>query len=241
MLASLIPEPYWLRKDVTRPASQGSGLGPPGFGAGLAAAGAAGLAAAGAVGFSPVAGAAGLAGPAGLAAVVAAAAGLTGSAVLAAGGASALAAGALGAGTVGAAELGDVSADALAPDPAPSPDTTGAPAGEAGSGETGSVSLVSSGTAMPLLRYPCAVVSNLQFVTASGSYHLVRRSRHTVTMITLFRESNKLASECRSVSMRLMVLQAWAASILLGFALKLAKDNSNGAASRLIERDKFVC
>ena len=41
--------------------------------------------------------------------------------------------------------------------------------------------------------------------------------------------------------MRLMVLQAWAASILLGFALKLAKDNSNGAASRLIERDKFVC
>jgi len=41
-------------------------------------------------------------------------------------------------------------------------------------------------------------------------------------MITLFRESNKMASECGSVLMRLMVLHAWAAGILLGFALKLA-------------------
>src|ERR1035438_3097708 len=79
VLASLIPEPYWLRRRVTRSASQGSGLGPSGLGAGLAAAGAAGLAAAGAVGFSPAAGAA--------------AAGLAGPAVLGADGASALAAG----------------------------------------------------------------------------------------------------------------------------------------------------
>src|ERR1035438_5413198 len=82
VLASLIPEPYWMRRRVTSSASQGSGLGPSGLGTGLAAAGAAGLAAAGAVGFSPVAGAAGLAGSAGLVAVVAAAAGLTGSAGL---------------------------------------------------------------------------------------------------------------------------------------------------------------
>src|ERR1035438_2970321 len=150
VLASLIPEPYWLRRRVTRSASQGSGLGPSGLGAGLAAAGAAGLAAAGAVGFSPVAEAAGLAGSVPLAATVATAAGLAGSAALAAAGAAALAAGALVGGVFGAAELGDVSADALAPDPAPSPDATGAPAGEPGSGETGSVPLVSSGTAGPL-------------------------------------------------------------------------------------------
>src|ERR1019366_4536366 len=44
VLASLIPEPYWLRRRVTSSASQGSGLGPSGLGVGLAA-GAAGLAA----------------------------------------------------------------------------------------------------------------------------------------------------------------------------------------------------
>src|ERR1039458_1944326 len=64
VLASLIPEPYWLRRRVIRSASQGSGFGPSGLGAGLAAgaaglaAGAAGLAA-GAAGFA--AGAAGFA------------------------------------------------------------------------------------------------------------------------------------------------------------------------------------
>src|SRR5208337_3395591 len=69
VLASLIPEPYWLRRLVTSSDSQGSGFGPSGFGgaAGLAAAGAAGLAAAGA-GFSPVAAAgAGFAGSLGFA------------------------------------------------------------------------------------------------------------------------------------------------------------------------------
>src|SRR5664280_2686256 len=136
VLASLIPEPYWLRRVVTSSDSQGSGLGPSGLGAGLAAAGAAGLAAAGAAGLSPVAGAA---------------AGFAGSAVLAAAGVSALAAGALGGGTVGAAEVGDASADALAPPaPAPSPGDAGAPAGDDDSGETGSVPLVSSGIPMPL-------------------------------------------------------------------------------------------
>src|SRR5664280_74100 len=157
VLASLIPEPYWLRRCVTSSASQGSGLGPSGLGAGLGAAGAAGLAAAGAAGLAPVAGAAaGFAGSAGFGA----AAGFAGSAALAAAGVSALAAGALGGGTVGAAEVGDGSADALAPpDPAPSPGAAGAPAGEDDSGETGSVPLVSSGIPMPLFCAGSSLVS----------------------------------------------------------------------------------
>src|SRR5208283_4638765 len=58
VLASLIPEPYWLRRLVTSSESQGSGFGPSGFGgaAGLAAAGAAGLAAATGAGFAGSAG-----------------------------------------------------------------------------------------------------------------------------------------------------------------------------------------
>src|SRR5664280_788187 len=153
VLASLIPEPYWLRRCVTSSASQGSGLGPSGLGAGLAAAGAAGLA--------PVAGAAaGFAGSAGFGA----AAGFAGSAALAAAGVSALAAGAAGCGTIGAAEVGDVSADALAPpDPAPSPGAAGAPAGEDDSGETGSVPLVSSGIPMALFCAGSLVSWNYKF------------------------------------------------------------------------------
>src|SRR5664279_4447649 len=173
VLASLIPEPYWLRRCVTSSASQGSGLGPSGLGAGLGAAGAAGLAAAGAAGLAPVAGAAaGFAGSAGFGAAAGfagsagfgAAAGFAGSAALAAAGVSALAAGAAGCGTIGAAEVGDVSADALAPpDPAPSPGAAGAPAGEDDSGETGSVPLVSSGIPMALFCAGSLVSWNYKF------------------------------------------------------------------------------
>src|ERR1035437_6141918 len=170
VLASLIPEPYWLRRRVTSSASQGSGLGPSGLGAGwaagvagLAATGAAGLAAAGAAGFAAT-GAAGFSAVAGVAGFTgSAAAAFAGSAGLAAG-VFALAESATGGGTVGATEVGDGSADAFAPpDPAPSPGAAGAPAGEDDSGETGSVPLVSSGIPMPLFCAGSLVSWNYKF------------------------------------------------------------------------------
>ena len=158
------------------------------------------MAAAGAAGLAPVAGAAGLAGSVALAAAMAAAAGLAGSAVLAADGASALAAGTLGGGTVGAAELGDVSADALAPDPAPSPDATGAPAGEAGSGENWVGFFGFFGHCYASLRYPFRCCQRPLICNSFRVLSSWRRSRHTVMMITLLRESDKLASGCGPVS-----------------------------------------
>src|SRR5271165_2557582 len=163
VLASLIPEPYWLRRLATSSESQGSGFGPSGFGgaAGLAAAGAAGLAAVGAAGVA-AAGAAGFASAVGadFSPVVGAAAGFVSSAGFAAAGVSVLAAGVFACAEAWA-ETEGFSAGGVSP-----------PAG----GETGFGPLVSSG--ISVLRYPADSISS-GTLSFSSLAHLASCARVT--------------------------------------------------------------